>query len=379
MPHVAIDVTSLPRLMGGVAFYLVELTAALGRAPATHEYSLVVRREQVEDWRRVNGAVRLLPVDLPSRPVRLLWEQAGLPGLLRRHAIDLLHSPHYTRPLRRLPCASLVGVMDMTFFLMPHYHTRAKRVFFRSMIRASVRRAQRFIAISESTKADMRRCLGIEPDRIDVTPLAVSGAYRPDVGLDVREAVRRRYQLPAEYLLYVGRLEPRKNLPGLLEAYRAVCASRQNVPTLVLAGARGWHSAELDIQLEKLGSRVRSIGYIPEADLPALYCGAHVFIYPSFYEGFGIPVLEALACGVPTITSNISSMPEVAGDAAELVDPHSTLALADSLHRLLTDDRRRADLRRRSLRRAAEFSWERTARLTIESYDRTLAEWRQTN
>ena len=136
-----------------------------------------------------DDAVRLLSVDFPSRPVRLLWEQAGLPGLLRRHAIDVLHSPHYTRPLRQLPCASVVGIMDMTFLQMPHYHTRAKRLFFISMIRASVRRAQRFIAISESTKTDMRRCLELEPERIDVTPLAVSAAYRPDVGVDAREAV----------------------------------------------------------------------------------------------------------------------------------------------------------------------------------------------
>jgi glycosyltransferase involved in cell wall biosynthesis len=378
MPHVAIDVTSLPRLMGGVAFYLVELTAALGRVPSPHEYSLVVRRDQAEDWRRANGAVRLIPVDLPSRPARLLWEQARLPGLLRRHSIDVLHSPHYTRPLLQLRCASLVGIMDMTFFLMPHYHTYAKRLFFRSMIRASVRKAQRFIAISESTKTDMRRCLEIEPERIDVTPLAVSAAYRPDVAVDAREAVRTRYQLPNEYLLYVGRLEPRKNLPGLLDAYEAVCRLRPNTPPLVLAGAKGWHSSELDGRLEKLGIRVRSLGYVPEQDLPALYCGARVFIYPSFYEGFGIPVLEALACGVPTITSNISSMPEVAGDAAELVDPHSPGALADSLHRLLTDDGRCAELRRRGLRRAAEFSWDRTARLTVESYDRTFAEWHQT-
>ena len=361
-----------------MAFYLVELTAALARLKTAHDYSLVVRRDQMDEWRSVSsGTIALLPVDLSSRPRRLLWEQMALPTLLQRNRIDVLHSPHYTRPLAQLPCASVVGIMDMTFFLIPQYHTRIKRVFFRSMIRASVRRAERFIAISESTKQDMQQCLGIEPDRIDVTPLAVSPAYRPDVDIASRESVRNKYDLPDRYVLFVGRLEPRKNLPRLLDAYDAARARVPNPPALVLAGARGWHSGDLDRRIGGMTDRVRSLGFVPEEDLPALYSGADVFIYPSLYEGFGIPVLEALACGVPTITSNISSMPEVAGDAAELVDPQNTEAIANALQRLLTDRGLREELRRRSRLRAVAFSWDETARLTVESYDRTFSEWRR--
>jgi glycosyltransferase involved in cell wall biosynthesis len=377
MLHVAIDLTSLPRFKGGVGFYLLELISALQRLDSGERYFLIATRERMRELHASNGRFDIVPVDLRTRPVRLAWEQIGLPGLVRRLGVDVLHSPHYTRPLRRLSCASVVGVMDMTFKLMPQYHLLAKRAFFRVAIQASIRRADRFLAISESTSRDMQRCLGIPGECIDVTPLAVSKAYRPDVDAKLVDAARQRYRLPDQYLLFVGRLEPRKNLPRLLDAYAALSQKDPSVPVLVLAGARGWHSAALDTRLARLGKRVHLLGYVPEKDLPAVYRGALLFVYPSLYEGFGIPVLEALSCGVPTITSNVSSMPEVAGDAAELVDPVQTIALERAIERLLHDEGRRSELRVKGVRRASQFSWERTARLTTASYYRAFEQWQR--
>ncbi|PYR93742.1 MAG: glycosyltransferase family 1 protein [Acidobacteria bacterium] len=370
MVRVGIDLTALPRLKGGVAFYLVELVGALQRIDFENEYWLLARREHAQELRRLAPRFTTIGIRLPSRPIRLAWEQSALPRLAARLRLDVLHSPHYTRPLAPLPCASVVGVMDMTFFALPEHHTFIKRLFFRAMIPASARRADRLIAISESTKQDIERWLGIPGDRIDVTPLAVSPAYREDIDPAAIADVRRRYDLPADYVLYVGRLEPRKNLPRLLQAYGILTARRPSTPALVLAGAPGWHRAELDAALRPLAGRVRLPGYVPEADLPALYAGARVFVYPSLYEGFGIPVLEALSCGVPTITSGVSSMREVAGAAAELIDPLDMPQIADAIERLLEDTGRQLELKTRARDRARDFSWDTTAALTRESYQK---------
>jgi glycosyltransferase involved in cell wall biosynthesis len=379
MVRIGLDLTALPTLKGGVAFYLIELVKALQRVDVENSYHLIARDVHADDLRPLTANFSMVPVSLRSRASRLVWEQVRLPALADRLRLDVLHSPHYTRPLRRLTCASVVGVMDLTFFVMPEYHTTVKRLFFRSMLRVSVRKADRFIAISKSTSVDLQKWLQAPASRIDVTPLAVSDAYSPHVSADVVRAVRDRYELPAEYLLYVGRLEPRKNLPRLIEAYERLLTRRPSTPPLVLAGAPGWHGHDLRRALRRLSAHVVPIGYVPEEFLPALYVGARLFVYPSLYEGFGIPVLEALSCGVPTITSNASSMAEVADGAAELIDPTSTDALLTALERLLTDAARCLELRELGLQRARSFSWDATARSTRDSYLTAARQFRESN
>jgi glycosyltransferase involved in cell wall biosynthesis len=374
MARIGIDLTSLPSLKGGVAFYLDGLIGGLKRVDGQNDYSLVMRKDQQYDLARDAPNFREVRVNVSSRPARLAWEQLGLPRLARDLSFNVLHSPHYTRPLRALPCASVVGIMDLTFFELPEYHTFVKRTFFRAMIPAAARKADRVVTISSSTKADAVKWLGLDPARIDVTPLAVSPRYRPDVASESVAQVRVRYGLPADYVLYVGRLEPRKNLPRLVDAYEQVLRRFPAAPLLVLAGAPGWHWRETEASIRRLGSRVKTLGYVPEDDLPALYTGAGVFLYPSLYEGFGIPVLEAFACGVPTITSSTSATAEVAGDAAELVNPRDAGDISRALTRLLEDPGRREELRRRALARASGYSWERTAALTRDSYLRALDE-----
>jgi len=374
MARIGIDLTSLPSIKGGVAFYLDGLIEGLQRIDDQNGYFLVMRESQRDDVPVDAPNFRRVHIHLSSRPSRLVWEQTGLPRLARDLSLDVLHSPHYTRPLRTLPCASVVGIMDLTFFELPEYHTWAKRTFFRTMIPAAARRADRVITISSSTRDDAVKWLGLDPARIDVTPLAVSPQYRPDIPPVSVEQARARYGLPAEYVLYVGRLEPRKNLPRLVDAYEQLVRRFPAAPLLVLAGAPGWHWKETEASIRRLGSTVKTLGYVPEEDLPALYAGAVVFLYPSLYEGFGIPVLEALACGVPTITSAKSATAEVAGDAAELINPYDADDISRALTRLLEDPARRKELRRRGLARASEYSWDRTAALTRDSYVRAVNE-----
>lgn len=374
---IGIDATALPEKPSGAGIYIQQLIRALAALdyPAGFDPQyLVFARPSAPELIGAPPSPRLRYELIPDLPPwrRLLWEQTVLPGLARRTGIDLLHSLHYTRPWR-LPCPSLVTLHDLTFFLFPHLHTLPKRYFFRLMIHYSARTAAGLLAVSESTRQDAIRLLGLAPQRIQATPLGVDPEFRPVTDPAQRAAVRQRYQLPESFILYVGVLEPRKNLPALLQAFRQ--AVDRGLPhQLVIAGKMGWMTEqffELLDQLE-LRSRVHLTGYVAPADLPVVYNLAQVFVYPSIYEGFGLPVLEAMACGTPVITSNISSMPEIAGVAGLLLPPGDVPALADALLGLLGDP---AERRRRSalgLQRAAEFTWQRTARLTAQVYQELL-------
>jgi glycosyltransferase involved in cell wall biosynthesis len=236
------------------------------------------------------------------------------------------------------------------------------------MARAAVRRADHLLAISEHTRRDLIDLLGAPPAGVTVTHCGVDPTFRP---LDAAQvaAWRARYGLPERFILYVGTLEPRKNVPRLLDAY-ARLRRRGPVPPLVLVGGRGWRHAAIDARLAALGlgDAVRFLGYVPAAELPLCYNAAGVFVYPSLYEGFGLPPLEALACGTPVVTSNAASLPEAVGDAAVLVDPRDPAALADALAAALADEPLRQRLRAAGLAQARRFSWRRMAEQTLAVY-----------
>lgn len=237
------------------------------------------------------------------------------------------------------------------------------------MMRRSAERADRLIAISESTRQDVLRFKSLPPERVVSIPLAASGAFRRVDEAQARASCTRYDLTPNRFILYVGVLEPRKNVPLLLKAYARLAAEYPDVP-LAIAGKKGWMFDEIFQQVTtlKLTERVRFLGYVPEEDLVGLYNTARVFAYPSRYEGFGLPVLEGLQCGAPVITTNISSLPEVAGDAALLVDPDDVEGLAAALRRVLQDDALAADMSARGIERARQFSWERCARETLDVY-----------
>jgi glycosyltransferase involved in cell wall biosynthesis len=268
----------------------------------------------------------------------------------------------------------VVTFHDLTFFFFPQLHTRAKRLFFPLAMRLSARRANALLADSESTRRDAMRVLKISPERIFTAPLGISERYRPVDDPQALEQVRQRYRLPERFILFVGLVEPRKNLPLLIQAYAGLCQGG-SCPPLVIVGRFGWMYEEVLRQVDALGlkDRVQFTGYIPSDDLPMVYNLATVFVYPSLYEGFGFPPLEAMACGVPVVTTGISSMLDNIGDAGLLTAPGDAAALHSAMRRLLDDPGLRQEYSQRGRRRAAEFTWKRTAQETLKAYQYAAA------
>jgi glycosyltransferase involved in cell wall biosynthesis len=239
----------------------------------------------------------------------------------------------------------------------------------------SVRRARRVIAISASTKRDILRVLDVSGDKVDVVPCGVDEDFRPLESRSQLDALRTRWHLPPRMLLFVGTLEPRKNLTTLLRSY-ALLKQRFDPPPLVLGGPKGWRCQEIFSLAEELGleNEVLFPGFIPREELPLWYNAASLFIYPSLYEGFGLPPLEAMACGIPVVASNTSALPEVVSDAGLLVEPIDAEGMAQAMQRVLSDGDLRDTLREKGLQRAKSFSWPRAARETARVYDRAMSD-----
>lgn len=324
-------------------------------------------------------------IDLPSEsPVewhifqdsspgsRLIWEQTVLPGLVEKSRVDLLHSLHYTKPLR-LSCASVVTFHDMTYYLYPQMHTMRRRMVFPTAMRISARQADALISVSESTRQDMIRLLDVHPDKVFTTPLGVDPSFKVTDNENKLRQVAEKYSLPEQFILYLGTIEPRKNLPLLIQIYKQL-VDEGILHKLVLVGKYGWMYDEvLDLIKElDLQSKVIMTGYIAQNDLPLVYNLASLFVYPTIYEGFGLPALEAMACGVPVITSRIASLPEIIGEAGLLVTVGNEKELKQAMERILEDIDLRNELVQKGFDRSKLFTWERTAELTQTVYKKVL-------
>lgn len=299
-----------------------------------------------------------------SRQAQYLWWAAGFAGPWKKMAAqaDLIHVPNLLAvPAGRAPL--LFTVHDITFLTLPSLHNSRTRLMAGWALRRAVRIADAFIADAEFTAGELVRTTGVGREKIHVIPLAADEAFRPtaDTGCLSRLGIEE------PFALYVGTLEPRKNLPLLLKAFATL---ERTDAKLVIAGTKGWMFEEIFALVEqlKLTSRVIFTGFVPDADLPALLSAAEVFVYPSLHEGFGLPVLEAMQCGTPVITTNVSSLPEVAGDAALMVSPEDVAGLASAMRRVLDEPALREEMRGRSLEQARRFSWRETAERTAEVY-----------
>lgn len=351
----------------GIHHYLDNLLAHL--PAAAHEMRLTVF---VGEGRVPAGAslqVRRSRWPTGQPPIRVAWEQIVLPWAARRERLDLLHSLAFVSPLAA-PCPTVVTVYDLSFIRRPENFRAGNRLYLRALTGLSCRRAKQVIAISHSTKNDLVAYYGLPADRVSIVYPGCEPQYRP-LPRPAVEAFRAAKGLPEKFVLYLGTLEPRKNVDTLV---RAFAEARPPGATLVLAGAPGWRVEEISRAIEDAGLSREVIlpGYVPADEKPLWYNAAEVFVYPSEYEGFGLPVLEALACGRPVITTNASSLPEVAGEAACLVPPRDTQALAEALSALLADPARRADLAARAPAQAARFSWPGAAERTVAVYRRAL-------
>jgi glycosyltransferase involved in cell wall biosynthesis len=293
---------------------------------------------------------------------------------LRRHPVDVLHVQYTAPPFA--PCPVVTTIHDLAFEHLPETFNRRSWMQLRLTVRQTARRAAHIITVSEYSRADIGRTYGIAPQRITVTPEAAPPNLLPVTNETELRRIRENYGIRENYILSLCSIQPRKNLVRLIEAYSSLRGLRPEVklPQLVLAGKRGWLDSETFRAAERnaLGNDLLFTGYVPEPDLAGLYSGAICFVYPSYFEGFGLPVVEAMQCGVPVIAGNRTSLPEIVGEAGLLFDPFDTQALVSALKHVLDDAEYRASLRAKGLAKAKQFNWRTTARLTLGVYERVV-------
>lgn len=349
----------------GTEHYASEVVAAIARRDPVNTYTLYCNQLPTRlPPLGANMTVRCIP--LPR-----LWTHVQLSSEVLRHPPDVLFIPAHVLPLgaplvRRM--RTVVTVHDLGYLRYPEAHTTAQRLYLRLSTVWSARAASHLIAVSAATRSDLVRLAGISPDRITVVHHGVAERFRQPVADPARARAIVGGDEP--YFLYVGTVQPRKNLVRVIEAFADASrrlADAGIAPVLVIAGKRGWLSEGIARRAAELGiaGRVRFAGYVADDDLPTLYREALAFVFPSLYEGFGMPVLEAMACGAPVLTSNSSSLPEVAGNAALVVDPLDTGAITEGMVRLACDAALRQELRQRGYQRAAQFTWDRCAEETL--------------
>jgi glycosyltransferase involved in cell wall biosynthesis len=371
--RIAIDATSIPPRPAGAGVYAIELVRAMAERDRHDGYALFARGSWFDAAVDGKRNWRVERVDASSRPARLAWEQLRLPRALDRLGIDVLHSTHHTLPLLGVRCRRVVTVHDVTFFRIPGRYPPARRFYMQALTRLAARTADAIVVPSDAVRADVMRVLGVPASKVTT----VYEAAAPRFALmdpAAAAAVALGYGIEQPYVLSVGSLEPGKNRGRLIRAMRALRDEGLDHP-LVVVGQKAWRYEDDFALVDDLGMRDRVIfpGYVRSEDLPALYNAAAAFAFPSLYEGFGLCVIEAMACGVPSLTSNISATAEVAGEAAVLVDPLSVDAIRDGLRRLLTDADLRAGVARRGIERASQFSWRRAADETHAVYVRVVA------
>jgi len=365
---------SQPRTGSGQ--YLRHLLRALTEFEAQHQYRLVLAAHNSQFATRNSHTLRT-PFDHVSENWTKLWfEQVSFPRACRRLGADLAHVPYFGSPLAP-SVPTVVTVHDLIPMLLPAYRGSFLVRAYTRLVATAAQRAAAIITDSECSKRDSVRVLGIPAARVHAIPLAAEPRFRPVEDTSIREAVRRRYNLPDEFILYLGGFDQRKNIATLIQAFAQFATRNSQFTTrLVLAGELPRHDTTFTPDPRRLAhaagmaDRVVCIGDVSEEDKPALYSLATLFVYPSLYEGFGLPVLEAMACGTPVVTSKAASLPEIVGDAGLMVAPTDGEALAEAMAQLWRDADLRRDLARRGLERARGFTWQKTAQATLAVYEK---------
>jgi glycosyltransferase involved in cell wall biosynthesis len=365
---------AMPRT--GIGHYTFELARALALLSTTDDFELIsplaFDASVLEELQDSGSPSNLSTVNPDRTRFSKRWWSIGLPLYLRRAQLDLFHGTNYEGPLWNRS-ATIVTIHDLSLLLHADKHEERLARRARRRLPVAARSSVMIITATESVKREICEHLCVRPERIAVTPYAPRRSFRP-VPLEQTIETRRRLGIEDEFILFVGTIEPRKNLLTLVRAFEEILRHTALRPQLVIVGREGWLNSDLHSFIERSGIRERLLltGYVPEADLAALYSSCRVCVYPSLYEGFGLPPLEAMACGAPVITSNIPTIVETVEASARLVAPTDTRALASAIIELLGDEAERRHLSSAGLQRAAQFSWERTARQTMDVYREAL-------
>lgn len=378
--RIAIDYTAAITQGAGIGRYTRELVAAILAQGSQHEYVLFFAAgeldpqlpglRQLEALRGAYSNIRTVAIPLAPRRLTQLWHRlrVPLPIELLTGRLDVLHAPDFVPPPSFVP--SIVTIHDLSYLVHPEYALPSVARYLSGAVPRGLQRAGAILADSMATKHDLQRYMGLDPQRVTVVYPGVGPEFRRLPEEPVRSQLQH-LQLPERFLLFVSTIEPRKNLVRLFEAYSQVREQINHIP-LVLGGRRGWMYAEVFEAIERLGlsKQIRLLDYVDDKLLPALYNAAWAFVYPSIYEGFGIPALEALACGTPVLTANNSSLPEVVGETAVLVEATQVSSIAEGLIRIVLDEPLRVQLRMHGPQQAAPFSWEVAARQLLDVYER---------
>jgi glycosyltransferase involved in cell wall biosynthesis len=363
---------------GGVSRYIRYLLTQLAKQPGEHEYTVFVNGQDVLEQLAKHPQITYISAPWPqSRPaVRVAWEQLTLPALIRQKHIDVLHSPVNVLP-ERLPrsCSTIVTLHDLAFLRFPAVLTQAKRIYHRTFTIRSLRRATMIITVSDSTQRDAHELVGIPFDRMRTVYTCIDQRFSNVFIQDKIRLFKEEHRLTEGFILYLGTLEPRKNIDTLIEAYARLRQTHGMREKLVLAGGKGWLYDTIFEKVKQLGLETEVIfpGFVPDNDQALWYQAASAFAYPSLYEGFGIPVAEALACGTPVVTSNVSSLPEAGTNLALCVDPYDTSALAEALYQALTDSALREKCQAMAPTIVQRFSSQAMVEKTIAVYEQAAS------
>ena len=359
--HVAVDGVGLTRPWAGVGVYTTQILRAMAVERPDCRFTVYVPGLPAEGSR--STSYRQIP-DVPFIGRHVQW-----PARLRRLKPDAFFGAAGALPLMDVGSPSVITIHDLAIYRNAGWFPARQPLSTRWVVPSSLRRADRVIAVSGNTARDAEELFGVHRSRIAVVPHGVSQGLRPMSGEELAPA-RERFQLPERFVLFVGTIEPRKNLLTLLEAW----AMMRDRPDLVIVGGWGWNYEPIRERISRLGDRVHHLDAVEPADLPAIYNLARVLAHPAWYEGFGLPPLEAMACGTPVVVSDSSSLPEVVGDAGLVVAAGDADAWRQALEKVLGDQDLAADLRRRGILRAAEFSWSRSAAMTWGVIDEAVHE-----
>ena len=369
MSHYILDVRTATPHFPGIGRYVANLAQSLHASLAPGEQLTLLgdlASPETPGDSLPAAEFRSIPVSVSPFGASQQWR---IPNLLRRLPLSgpaLYHCPYYLYPYHSgMP--TVLTFYDVTPLLYPQTVSLKARIFFRIAASVALRAASLILTVSEATRADLTRYFAVPPEKISLTPLAADPRFQPQPSAEI-DRIRAKYDLPTRFVLYFGANKPHKNLPALIDAFSQL--STRHTPPLIIGGFwdRRYPQPLQRAARLRIGESVRFLGAVDDADLPALYSAATVFVFPSLYEGFGLPLLEAMSCGTPVACANTSSMPEIAGEAARLFDPHSVDAIKEAMNALLEDDPLRADLSARGLERANQFSWQSTAATTLRCY-----------
>lgn len=355
----------------GIGNVIYNLLKALAKVDKNNTYSIFAIDEgETHEWLGPNQQV--VPVDLQDKGswARILWEQLVLPSQTGKYHVDIMHFADYALPVLFNKVPTIITVHDLAYKLYPETFSKGKLWTKLALIKPSLHKAAKIITVSENTKRDVMELYRIPEEKIAVIYNGVNlERFYPLPPAEVKNRLTERYGLEQGYILFIGTLEPRKNIRTVIKAYYLV--RQQGIKQkLVIGGGKGWLYSDIYKLVQELNlvDHVIFTGYLPEEDLPLLYNGAGVFVYPSLYEGFGLPPLEAMACGTPVVTSAVSSLPEVVGDAGLLIQPTEEKALAEAISQVLLDKKLAAELKVRGVNRAQKFTWEQAAEKTLKVY-----------